>query len=239
MELSGRTCLITGANRGLGLAMATEFARAGAHVILACRTPADAAAAVRSRVPGASLEEATVDLTRLGSLRGLKADILVNNAAVVSDSPEHTVTVNLLAPFLMSRLVPARMVVNVAAANHRQVSDLEAPVPEDRRESYRHTKAVLVSLTMELARRSPVLANAFCPGVMATRLLDEFRGVPGDGTAASPRESALVAVELARSGGTGRYLEGGRDVPPSPAAADPVVAARLWDHWSRRAGLGA
>ncbi|GAA4089199.1 SDR family NAD(P)-dependent oxidoreductase [Nonomuraea soli] len=239
MELSGQTCLITGAGRGLGLAMATEFARAGARVILACRTPADAVAAVRSRVPEASLEEARVDLARLGSLRELKADILVNNAAVVSDSAEHTVTVNLLAPFLMSRLVPARMVVNVAAANHRQVPDLEAPVPEGRQETYRHTKAVLISLTMELARRTPVLANAFCPGVMATRLLDEFRGVPDDGSAASPRASALVAVDLARSGETGRYLEGGQDVPPSPAAADPEVAARLWEHWSRRAGLSA
>lgn len=58
-DLTGRTCLVTGANRGIGLATSLELARAGAGVVLVCRDQAraEAAAAEVRRLAGTSRVE--------------------------------------------------------------------------------------------------------------------------------------------------------------------------------------
>ena len=95
-DLSGVTAVVTGANSGLGLETSVELARAGAHVVLACRDPLrgdEALGQVRVRVPGASAELAALDLASLASVRSF-ADavverhpalgLLVNNAGVMA-----------------------------------------------------------------------------------------------------------------------------------------------------------
>ncbi len=93
LELKGKTALITGGSRGIGLAMAARFAEAGANVMISSRTAEDLAGAAAGLVRAGAPEErvgwvaahvgrpedahacVTETLARFGGL-----DILVNNA---------------------------------------------------------------------------------------------------------------------------------------------------------------
>src|SRR4051812_2039887 len=96
----GRTAVITGANSGIGLEAARELARAGAHVVMACRdtTKGGAAAdAIRKELPAAELDVAALDLASLDSVREFakrcaheRLDLLINNAGVMA--PPYTKT---------------------------------------------------------------------------------------------------------------------------------------------------
>ena len=73
---AGRTAVVTGANSGLGLETAIALAGSGARVVMACRNPDKAAAAlarVRERVPQAEAELMTLDLSSLASVRAFAA----------------------------------------------------------------------------------------------------------------------------------------------------------------------
>ncbi|ETW23733.1 SDR family oxidoreductase [Mycobacterium gastri] len=190
LDLSGRTAIVTGASRGIGLATAQRLATAGANVVLTARKQeaADAAAAeVGERAVGVGAhavdEEAArrcVDLTleRFGSV-----DILVNNAGtnpafgplIEQDHARFTkiFDVNLWAPLLWTSLaVKAWMgehggvVVNTASIGGMHQSPAMG--------MYNATKAALIHVTKQLALElSPrVRVNAICPGVVRTRLAE-------------------------------------------------------------------
>jgi NAD(P)-dependent dehydrogenase (short-subunit alcohol dehydrogenase family) len=89
-----RTVVVTGASAGLGYFAAEQLAAAGHRVVLAVRSPergAAAAAAIRARVPGASVELLDLDLADLTSVRAAAdrletlgpVDAVLNNAGVV------------------------------------------------------------------------------------------------------------------------------------------------------------
>ncbi|HLM05432.1 MAG TPA: oxidoreductase [Blastococcus sp.] len=95
-DLTGRTAVVTGANGGLGLVTAHELAAKGAHVVLAARDQAKAAAAeqqIRTRSPQASTEIVPLDLGSLDSVATAAEaingkhdtiDLLVNNAGLMA-----------------------------------------------------------------------------------------------------------------------------------------------------------
>ncbi len=100
---SGRIVVITGANGGLGLETAREFARKDAHVVIAARNLDKARTAsekIAAEIPAASLQVVPLDLSSLGSTREAAAqiladhprvDVLVNNAGVMAVPEGRTV----------------------------------------------------------------------------------------------------------------------------------------------------
>jgi NAD(P)-dependent dehydrogenase (short-subunit alcohol dehydrogenase family) len=95
-DLAGRTALVTGANSGIGWEVSAALAACGARVLLACRNPAKAVAAVdrcREQATGPDPEAVDLDLSDLASVRQCAADLpatverldlLVNNAGVMA-----------------------------------------------------------------------------------------------------------------------------------------------------------
>ena len=144
-DQTGRVAVVTGATSGLGLETATALARRGAHVVLTARDAARGEAALgrlRAAVPGASVEVAELDLTRLGSVRAFadrtaqrlpRLDLLVNNAGVMATPYERTAdgfelqigTNHLGHVALTARLLPLLLdtptsrVVTVSSIGHR------------------------------------------------------------------------------------------------------------------------
>jgi NAD(P)-dependent dehydrogenase (short-subunit alcohol dehydrogenase family) len=140
-----RVAVVTGANGGIGLETARGLATLGFHVVLLCRNPqrADAAVAeIRSALPDASLATVIADLGVQADVRRAateieeqvdRLDVLVNNAGVqlrktARTSEDHDVllAINHLGPFLLTNLLlpllercaPAR-IVTVASDVHR------------------------------------------------------------------------------------------------------------------------
>ncbi len=121
---SGRTIVVTGGNAGIGYFVSEQLAGAGARIVLASRSreKADvAAASIRERVPGASVDFVQLDLSSLGAIReaaekirGLGGvDVLINNAGATSgantrvlteDGLEFVVGSNAFGPFALTAL---------------------------------------------------------------------------------------------------------------------------------------
>ncbi|RKP49360.1 SDR family NAD(P)-dependent oxidoreductase [Trinickia fusca] len=95
IDLTGKTALVTASTAGIGFAIATGLARAGAHTVLNGRSEASverAVAQLRAEVPGASVAGVAADLaTAEGAARVRGAvpsvDILVNNAGIYAMQP--------------------------------------------------------------------------------------------------------------------------------------------------------
>jgi NAD(P)-dependent dehydrogenase (short-subunit alcohol dehydrogenase family) len=143
-----RVAVVTGANRGIGRAIAEGMARADFRTVLVCRRQEDGERAmeeIASRTGNHSLEVMTADFSSLAQVRRLGDEInarfpaihvLVNNAAVArkrreesADGIELTLAVNHVAPFeLTRRLLPALQrgapsrIVTVASAAQRRKS---------------------------------------------------------------------------------------------------------------------
>lgn len=151
--MRGKTCLVTGANAGIGKAAAIGLARQGARVVLLCRSEARGRAAIAEierRSGNGSLDLLVADLASQQQIRGAaeeylrrfdRLDVLVNNAAVLArrerdlneEGFEITFAVNHLAPFLLTHLLldrlkacaPSRIVTVASGAHRRAEIDFE------------------------------------------------------------------------------------------------------------------
>ena len=180
-EQRGVTAVVTGANSGLGLVTSRELARAGATVVMACRSleKGEAAAAkIRSAVPGAELELAALDLSSLESVRSFAGDrgpgaigLLINNAGVMmtpqgqtADGFELQFGTNHLGHFALTGLLLDRLakaeagrVVTLSSIEHKaghiHFDDLQLADDYAPRKAYRQSKLANAVFGLELDRR--------------------------------------------------------------------------------------
>jgi NAD(P)-dependent dehydrogenase (short-subunit alcohol dehydrogenase family) len=145
IDMTGKTCVVTGANSGIGKETSLGLARMGARVVLVCRNQQKgerALADIRQQTGSAGLDLLIADMSSFGSVRSLAAhvreryprlDVLINNAgaAVVNrtlsaDGVEMTLAGNYLGTALLTCLLldllkssaPSR-IVNVSSEAHR------------------------------------------------------------------------------------------------------------------------
>lgn len=190
LDLTGRTAIVAGASRGIGLAAAQAIAAAGANVVLTSRSQesADAAAAqvggtaigVAAHAVDEDAARRCVDLTleRFGSL-----DILVNNAGtnraygpIIDQDHERftkTFDVNLWAPVLWTGLA-TKMWMGEHGGSVVNTASIGGMAAEANIGVYNASKAALIHVTKQLALElSPkVRVNAVAPGVVRTKLAE-------------------------------------------------------------------
>ena len=198
------TILITGANRGIGLAFAGEYARRGWQVIATCRNPgkAERLQGLASQYPRLSIEALDVtdagEIAELaGRLRGQPIDVLLNNAAYLGevepqqfgqldyDAFARAVDVNLLGPLRVSEA----FVEQVAASRQKKIVILGTAAsshgllgPGLQLYAYRASKAGLHMaadrMAIDLAPRGIIVALVN-PGLVDTKgVLDLKPGEP-------------------------------------------------------------
>lgn len=193
VDLSGRVCLVTGANSGIGRATARALAARGARVRLLCRSAErgeEALGALREET-GGELHLDLLDVSDLAAVRAYAArldapevHVLVHNAGVLPDTLRHTrqgleltLATNLVGPTLLTELLLPRMpagarVLHVTSGGmYTQRLDVEAlhneDTPFDGVVAYARTKRAQVVLSAcTAARLAPrgVVVNAMHPG---------------------------------------------------------------------------
>ncbi|MBC5764408.1 SDR family oxidoreductase [Ramlibacter albus] len=204
-DLEGRTALITGGSRGLGLQMAHALGEAGAKVMLSARKEGELEEAV------AELQAANIDarwiaadcakeadihrladetMARMGDI-----DILVNNAGATWGAPaeEHPVeawdkvmNLNVRGYFLLAQhvarasMIPRKRgrIINISS-----IAGLGGNPPELRMVAYNTSKGAVVTFTQALAcewGRHGINVNAICPGFFPSKMTKGVLSEHGD-----------------------------------------------------------
>jgi gluconate 5-dehydrogenase len=187
-DLSGRTALVTGSTRGLGLACARALAGAGARVAVNGRS-ATAAGEVAASIDGAvpAAFDVTDEASVAAGVRALGAvDVLVNNAGMTLRKPLLDVSVaewravvdaNLTSAYLVARAVAPAMVER-GAGKIVNVCSVTSELARETIAAYAAAKGGLKMLTRAMCSewaRHGIQVNALAPGYFETDLTEPLR----------------------------------------------------------------
>ncbi|MHA1936246.1 MAG: SDR family oxidoreductase [Candidatus Thorarchaeota archaeon] len=182
-EMSGKVCIVTGSNSGIGKETALALAKMGATVVMVARNQERceiALAEIIENTGSSSIDLMLCDLSSMDEVRQFtnafknkydRLDVLINNAGAVFskrqttvDGFESTLAVNYLAPFLMTyELLPLlkssapSRVINLSSGLHKRakidIDDLQHEKSYPGRRVYGSVKLMVVMQTYEMARR--------------------------------------------------------------------------------------
>jgi 2-deoxy-D-gluconate 3-dehydrogenase len=222
-SLEGKRALVTGANTGIGQAIALELARAGADVLCAGRRACDETVAEIGKI-GGSGEGVLIDFAdpmagakAIGSLSSL--DILVNNAGIIrredavdfsEEDWDAVMDVNAKALFFTCQAFAKSALARGAGAKIINIASLLSFQGGIRVPSYTASKHAVAGLTKLLANEwaaKGINVNAIAPGYIATNNTEALRADPKRsaeilsripaGKWGDPRDIAGTAVYLA------------------------------------------
>jgi gluconate 5-dehydrogenase len=193
-SLDGQVALVTGASRGLGLAMASALACAGATVVLAARSCAslDTAAASIRAGSGGRVDVEPFDLTDQSTIEAAvqnvlarhgRIDILLNNAGIcewsdfLQSTPQmwhRTMDTNVTAAYLLARQVSPSMIEH----GHGRIINVGSYVSvlgREKLQAYVASKHAVAGLTKSLGAelgRHGIRCNGICPGYFMTEMAE-------------------------------------------------------------------
>lgn len=194
-SLEGKNALVTGANTGLGQAIAVALAGAGANIAAVGRSSAQATG-VLVEAAGRQFTEIKADLGDLSCVGGVMAqavnalggvDILVNNAGIIrrNDALEFTeddwdavMTVNLKSVFFLSQAAAGHMVEQGKGGKIINIASMLSFQGGIRVASYTASKSGVAGLTKLLANEwaaKGINVNAIAPGYFATNNTEALR----------------------------------------------------------------
>ena len=254
--LQGRTAVITGANQGLGLAIAEAYLHAGADLFLCARDESKLTAVLadlRNRCgPGQKVEALPADVSSPQDVARLfktalsifpQIHILVNNAGVYGpkgaidevdwDAWVETIQINLIGSVLTARQLLPHFRAN-AYGKIIQLSGGGATAPLPFISAYAASKAGIVRFMETLAlevKQDGIDVNTIAPGALNTRLLDEVleAGPAKVGQAFYDRavlQKAEGGVPLETGAALALYLAS----PASDGLTGKLISA-VWDPW--------
>ena len=184
-SLEGKTALVTGASKGIGKAIATELAAAGATVVVGYRSGKDEAEALATELGGSAIQadvSSAEDAKRLVEEAG-DLDILVNCAGITRDGVlarmldedwRDVIETNLSSVFYTCRAV-ARGMMRRRSGSIVNLSSIVGVHGNWGQTNYGASKAGIIGFTKSLARElgsRGVRANVVAPGYVKTRLTD-------------------------------------------------------------------
>ncbi|MBC7527964.1 MAG: SDR family oxidoreductase [Chthonomonadaceae bacterium] len=191
-SLEGKVALVTGGSKGLGYAMATALAEAGAEIALCSRTPGEAktAADAIQATTGKRALGFVADVTNKDSVQSLaeelsfafgKTDILVNNAGInvrkstqelLEEDWDSVMDISVKGSFLLSQALMPEMIER----NYGRIimlGSIMSFVSIPNRAAYASAKSALLGLTRTLALEGApygVTVNCLCPGPFETEM---------------------------------------------------------------------
>ena len=213
MRLKDRVALVTGAQQGIGAAIARAYGREGAAVVVNYLDDAEAAEAIAADICNAGGRAAAVpgDVAKAGDVAAMIAaaerfggiDLLVNNAGIfprvgfldmTEDQWDQVLDVNLKGAFLCARAAAAAMVASSAPGGIVNIVSVVARSGAPEGVHYGASKAGLVGLTRSMARAlAPhrIRVNAIAPGLTDT-------AQPRHGMTEAEIDAAAAALPLGR-----------------------------------------
>ena len=232
-ELEGRTALVTGGSRGIGLAIGRALATAGARVALLARN-GELAAEAAAALPGAGHAGFSCDVSDGASVQETvqavesqlgDVGILVNNAGITRDGLlvrmkdedwDEVIDINLKGAFLLTRAV-AKGMMRRRDGVILNITSVVGLMGNAGQANYAASKAGLLGLTMSVARElAPrgVRVNAIAPGYITTDMTsgmteaqkEALQGQIPLGRLGSPEDIAQAVRFLAGPGAT--YITG-------------------------------
>ena len=205
-DLSGRTAIVTGGSRGLGLQIAEALGEMGAKLALTARkkNELDVAVAHLAKI-GVEARAWVCDIGKRETIPGVfdqilaasgRVDILVNNAGAVWAAPaedhpleawDKLVNLNLIGGFVMAQQAATKSMIAAKWGRIVNVASIAGLMASDpavvKTVSYNATKHAVVGMTKQLAAewgRHGVTVNAICPGFFPSTMTNVMLGATGD-----------------------------------------------------------
>jgi len=267
--VNNQTIFITGSTDGIGKLTALQLAKQQAHVLIHGRNEKKVASVVdeiKNASKNKNVEGFTADLSSIDEVRKLanevlekhdKIDVLINNAGAGTadqrygkDGTELRMTVNYLAPFLLTHLLlpalknaaPSR-IVNVSSAGQAPIdfNDVMLEKNFDGVQAYCQSKLALIMFTIDLAeqlRNENINVNSLHPGTYLDTNMVRRSGVTPWGKPETGADAEVfLSVSPQLENATGKYFDVKKEARANAQAYDAKARKKLWELSMQLTGL--